>query len=84
MVSWVELGWETPDYRQGWSPPLTLCLPPPNKEKAGVCPVDNVRCIRSEDPLCYRDRNCEGEQKCCYLHCRNRCVQPVKTLEDSK
>ncbi|XP_021492016.1 WAP four-disulfide core domain protein 12-like isoform X2 [Meriones unguiculatus] len=53
------------------------------KEKAGVCPVDNWRCIRTEGPLCHRDRNCEGEQKCCYLHCRYRCVQPVKTLEDN-
>ncbi|XP_055458166.1 WAP four-disulfide core domain protein 12 [Psammomys obesus] len=53
-------------------------------EKAGVCPADNWRCIRSEGPLCYRDRNCEGEQKCCFLHCRYRCVQPVKTLEDNE
>lgn len=44
--------------------------------------MDNVRCIRSEPPKCCSDRNCEGPEKCCYLHCGFKCVQPVKTIEE--
>ncbi|XP_038187247.2 WAP four-disulfide core domain protein 12-like [Arvicola amphibius] len=51
-------------------------------EKEGVCPPDNVRCIRGEPPQCHRDRNCEGPKKCCYWHCGFKCVQPVKATED--
>uniref|UniRef100_A0A3L7HD47 WAP four-disulfide core domain 12 n=1 Tax=Cricetulus griseus TaxID=10029 RepID=A0A3L7HD47_CRIGR len=53
-------------------------------EKKGVCPVDNVRCIRPESPKCHSDRDCEGLKKCCYLHCGFKCVQPVKTIEESE
>ncbi|XP_076784420.1 WAP four-disulfide core domain protein 12 isoform X2 [Arvicanthis niloticus] len=50
-------------------------------EKEGICPADIVRCIRTEDPLCNNDRDCKGQQKCCYWRCGFKCVQPVKDNE---
>ncbi|GAB1287184.1 WAP four-disulfide core domain protein 12 [Apodemus speciosus] len=54
-----------------------------DKEK-GVCPPDNVRCIREEDPLCYSDSDCGDQQICCFWHCGFKCVQPVKDIENTK
>ncbi|NP_001399955.1 WAP four-disulfide core domain protein 12 precursor [Rattus norvegicus] len=44
----------------------------------GVCPPDNVRCIRGEDPQCHNDNDCKDQKICCYWHCGFKCVQPVK------
>ncbi|KAL6034092.1 hypothetical protein STEG23_024947, partial [Scotinomys teguina] len=48
----------------------------------GVCPVDNIRCIRSEEPECHTDCDCGDQKKCCYLRCGFKCVQPVQTIEE--
>ncbi|XP_003936465.3 WAP four-disulfide core domain protein 12 [Saimiri boliviensis] len=53
-----------------------------NTEKPGVCPADNVRCIKSDPPQCHTDQDCQGIRKCCYLHCGFKCVIPVKELEE--
>uniref|UniRef100_A0A8C8UIP1 WAP domain-containing protein n=1 Tax=Peromyscus maniculatus bairdii TaxID=230844 RepID=A0A8C8UIP1_PERMB len=47
----------------------------------GVCPMDNGRCIRRQPPHCKSDEDCAGQEKCCYLHCGYKCVQPVKPEE---
>ncbi|XP_002747632.3 WAP four-disulfide core domain protein 12 [Callithrix jacchus] len=53
-----------------------------NIEKPGVCPADNIRCIKSDPPQCHTDQDCQGIRKCCYLHCGFKCVIPVKELEE--
>ncbi|XP_059114959.1 WAP four-disulfide core domain protein 12-like [Peromyscus eremicus] len=52
-----------------------------NRDKEGVCPMDDVHCTRSEPPQCNRDGNCGGQEKCCYRLCGYKCVQPVKPIE---
>uniref|UniRef100_A0A8C6IE31 WAP four-disulfide core domain protein 12 n=1 Tax=Mus spicilegus TaxID=10103 RepID=A0A8C6IE31_MUSSI len=47
-------------------------------EEKGVCPADNVRCIRQDDPQCYSDNDCGDQEICCFWRCGFKCVPPVK------
>ncbi|XP_006839407.1 PREDICTED: WAP four-disulfide core domain protein 12 [Chrysochloris asiatica] len=52
-----------------------------DKEKAGICPVDNRLCFIFDYPRCQRDNQCEGNKKCCFMECGFRCVIPKKQLK---
>ncbi|XP_021047633.1 WAP four-disulfide core domain protein 12-like [Mus pahari] len=53
-------------------------------EEKGVCPPDNVRCFREDDPQCYNDRDCGDQKICCFWHCGLKCVPPVPPVKDNR
>ncbi|XP_063876589.1 kielin/chordin-like protein [Scylla paramamosain] len=48
--------------------------------KAGECPVINYivapQCTSDMVDACQWDHQCPGNQKCCFLHCAKRCIDP--------
>uniref|UniRef100_A0A674IXY7 WAP domain-containing protein n=1 Tax=Terrapene triunguis TaxID=2587831 RepID=A0A674IXY7_9SAUR len=48
-------------------------------KRPGICPPDPVQCAHSALAHCSSDPECPGEQKCCYIACRFRCVDPPDT-----
>ncbi|XP_074868240.1 uncharacterized protein LOC142022373 [Carettochelys insculpta] len=53
-------------------------LPAHDLVKPGTCPPVTVRCARSAPAQCSSDLECPGRQKCCYIACQFRCVDPTE------
>ncbi|KAH1181853.1 hypothetical protein KIL84_009607 [Mauremys mutica] len=53
-------------------------LPAHDQVRPGTCPPDPVRCAHSALAHCSSDPECPGEQKCCYIACRFRCIDPAE------
>ncbi|XP_040282883.1 WAP four-disulfide core domain protein 3-like isoform X1 [Bufo bufo] len=65
-----------------------LPIPVFDFEKPGTCPadVDYPRCDNPAIhylPDCNQDQDCEGEKKCCFSGCKNRCLLPLQVKKDS-
>uniref|UniRef100_A0A8C5WJD8 WAP domain-containing protein n=1 Tax=Leptobrachium leishanense TaxID=445787 RepID=A0A8C5WJD8_9ANUR len=45
----------------------------------GSCPVSSEPCPPRPHPSqCVSDSDCSRKQKCCTIHCTQKCVNPVK------
>uniref|UniRef100_A0A452GYW1 WAP domain-containing protein n=1 Tax=Gopherus agassizii TaxID=38772 RepID=A0A452GYW1_9SAUR len=67
----------TPHIQGLYTPwPLSVAARP------GTCPPDPIRCAHSTPAYCSSDPKCPREQKCCYVTCRFRCVDPAEGTRD--
>uniref|UniRef100_A0A8C4W0A0 Uncharacterized protein n=1 Tax=Gopherus evgoodei TaxID=1825980 RepID=A0A8C4W0A0_9SAUR len=65
----------TPHIQGLYTPwPLSVAARP------GTCPPDPIRCAHSAPAYCSSDPKCPREQKCCYVTCRFRCVDPAEDI----
>uniref|UniRef100_A0A8C8S6V1 Uncharacterized protein n=1 Tax=Pelusios castaneus TaxID=367368 RepID=A0A8C8S6V1_9SAUR len=68
----------------GWIRPTpegsSAAVMPENPGKYGTCPPNLIQCLYTQPPLCFNDTDCRGKQKCCYVMCRLRCVDPEQDI----
>ncbi|XP_068943592.1 WAP four-disulfide core domain protein 8-like [Petaurus breviceps papuanus] len=57
-------------------PGLAFKRPSKPNQKAGKCPKQNVTCDFIEKKHCHTDFNCNGNMKCCFYNCGEKCLDP--------
>nr|KAF6359299.1 hypothetical protein mPipKuh1_018824 [Pipistrellus kuhlii] len=52
-----------------------------NVEKPGICPEFTIHCPFTMISLCWRDKGCKEDMKCCFYNCRKQCMTPWLSLD---